>query len=501
MEENGKKNAEQRMIEQQITVLETTKDSFRQNASFAEKNLLIKGMFFPYNDDHDIKNLKRTGIENMLNAVNFIKQKNAPSDIKNIGRKGINQWIWENRIAQEIPLDVLKNYLHKKKNNDAFSFYNQYKLVCELVQEISAFHHIPSSELRNELTLSKELMQHLFKSFATTQAKRGLVTELYKHVQGNSVTYLPIYASVKRQKKTNHPKIIDYQKQLEKEGKAIGTQIKVLNHMNMLFPWLVNNMRDFESYEVHSIPILKVKEMHLQEFRAYLFKKLNKGEYSRITAAECIYTVKNFFRFMKKKYGFPDPSKKLKSFRAPRYRQRELPTDEQITEFFNVIDRYSDNPILERIAFRLMLSLGLRSIEVSRIAWNDINMGIKTINIHGKGDRSDTLPLVGQLYEDFQMIEQNPPSSAYLFGDSVKQNLKTLHNNYKLYSLIAGWEFSGGAHLFRHAFVTKLAENNILPQALQKLSRVERLDTVSLYTHLSQKQLRLNQEINKLKYT
>lgn len=188
----------------------------------------------------------------------------------------------------------------------------------------------------------------------------------------------------------------------------------------------------------------------------------------------------------------------MKSIKAPRYKYRDLPTDEQIITYLEVINQYSDHPAMERVAFRLMYSLGLRSIEVARLSWDDINLGTKTVRIHGKGDRYDLLPLVGELYEDLLLIERSQSSSKYLLGKSVNQNLRDLQDNYKLYSLIAGWEFTGGLHLFRHLFITNLAKNNILPQNIQKLARVEKLDTVSLYTHINQKSMWLNEEINKL---
>lgn len=148
-----------------------------------------------------------------------------------------------------------------------------------------------------------------------------------------------------------------------------------------------------------------------------------------------------------------------------------------------------------------MLALGLRSSEVSQISWEDINFGIRTIKIHSKGEKSHVLPLVENLHDDLQRMRQvSSLSSKYLFGKNVEKIRRDLYNNYKLYSFIAGWTFPGGVHLFRHIFITKLATKKILPQILKELSRVERVDTVTLYLHLNQKQNRLTHEINKLNY-
>ncbi|MNC42416.1 Tyrosine recombinase XerC [compost metagenome] len=156
---------------------------------------------------------------------------------------------------------------------------------------------------------------------------------------------------------------------------------------------------------------------------------------------------------------------------------------------------------MERIAFQFMLTLGLRSMEVSQVSWNDINMEIRTICIHSKGGKYHELPLSGELYRDLKMFHSVPSKSTYLFGDNPKRIVSKLQNNYKLYSHIAGWTFPGGFHLFRHCFITNLVGQNPPPQVVQALSRVIKMDTVSLYTHLNQISNWLSQEVNKLDYS
>lgn len=477
-------------------------ESFRQNASFAEKILLNEGIFTRSNDEHDVRKITRARIENMLYAMN-LRQIEAPVNI-HLGRQGINSWIWENKILIEIPTSILKEYLYHKMTNDAMYFYKEYSMIHAMVQKVAGYLKIPINLLRDEMLLDETVLSYLDSSFATSKLKQRMITylaELTSHSQRNSEFISLMLPELQhREDKLIHPKIQEYIKQLTKEGKAEATKKNVLRYMNMLLPWLTNNMRDFTTYEPHNIPFLTIKEVHLLEFRAYLLKKQRNGEYSPITVSECIYAVKNFFLFLKKTYGFPDPSRKLKSFKAPRYRFRNLPSDEQIQTFFNVIETYSDNPLLERTAFQFMLTLGLRSMEVAQVSWNDINMGIRTIRIHSKGGKYHELPLAGRLYEDLKIHSRNAMSSNYIFGKSPKIALQMLQQNYKLYCLIAGWTFPGGLHLFRHAFVTNLAGKQAPPQVLKALARVIKMDTVSLYTHLNQRTNWLSREVNKLNY-
>ncbi|KEQ22000.1 tyrosine-type recombinase/integrase [Paenibacillus tyrfis] len=493
----------------QINDLESTKkqESFRQNASFAEKILLNEGMFTRRGDDHDIRKITRARIENMLYA-NSLQQLETPVNIY-LGRQGINQWIWENKVILEIPTEILKKYLLRKMTKDAFIFYKEYIMVHELAQKIGVYLKIPASQIMDEQLLSDEVLTYLSTSLATTGMQQKLIAFVVQHANQylktplhNTEKYSLLFSPLKNRKgKPVHPKIEMYMKQLTKEGKSGHTLARVTTHINSMLFWLVNNMKDFAACKTHTVPILSIKEMHLQEFRSYLLKKQRKGEYSSITISECIYAIKSFFLFLQKTYGFPDPAKKIKSIKASRYRFRNLPTKEQITAFFNVIETYSENPLLERIAFQFMLTLGLRSMEVSQISLNDINMEIRTISIHSKGGKHHELPLAGKLYRDLEMIKSIPSTSKYLFGDDPKKMIRELQENYKLYSQIAGWTFPGGLHLFRHCFVTNLAGQNPPPQVLQALSRVIKMDTVSLYTHLNQKSNWLSQELNKLDYS
>ena len=486
---------------------EITKESFRQNASLNEKILLCEGMFTDLRDDHDIRKLTRARIESMLYASN-LKQSEAPINV-HIGRQGINRWIWENNVIPEIPTNVLKEYLKQKLTYDAFAFYNEYIMVRELSQKIAAHLKIPVSDILDKHFTDNEVLTYLSSSFATTGRKQNLMAFIVQHANQflqttlqDTEKYSLLFTPLKTNKgKPVHPKIEMYMKQLTKEGKSDRTKARVKTHINSLLVWLVDNMKNFAACQSHTVPILSITETHLQEFRSYLLKKQRKGEYSLITISECIYAIRSFFLFSKKTFGFPDPAKKIKSIKAARYRFRNLPTKEQVTVFFNVIEVYSENPLMERIAFQFMLTLGLRSMEVSQVSWNDINMEIRTICIHSKGGKYHELPLSGELYRDLKMFHSVPSKSTYLFGDDPKRFVRKFQNNYKLYSHIAGWTFPGGLHLFRHCFVTNLIGQNPPPQVIQALSRVIKMDTVSLYTHLNQISNWLSQEVNKLDYS
>ncbi|MNO15649.1 Tyrosine recombinase XerD [compost metagenome] len=479
-----------------MTDAEITKESFRQNASSDEKILLVEGIFSTYSDDHDIKKMTRGKIENMLYAAKDEYPYLEPE--LHLGRKAINQWIWRHLVTETIPLEFFKEYLQSIIDIDAWYYYQEYKTVKEVIKLSGAFFQKSIENLLLDDIASQALWVEVSSKVSSYKIQR-ILSYVRRHCAIEHSIVKPILMPTAPAKQREiHPRVCSFIEKTIREGKTKSIQEYHSVHLNRLLNWLSNNIHIFKDIEVHQLPLLKVTEDHLIGFRSYLTKQVRLGRYSPITASECIYSVKAFFQYLKKSFGYPNPAFRLRSISAPRYRHREIPDKKQIYDFFSTVDKYSDNPVLERTAFRLMLDLGMRSNEVSVASTKDININHKTITIHSKGGKEHVLPLSGKLLADLQVISNEYPKTQYLFGESPKKTQKVLWQNYKLYALIAGWSFPSGLHLFRHSFVTRLANKGPLPQAMQVLARVTNLDTVSLYVHFNKHEL--TNEINKLKY-
>ncbi|GIO16712.1 hypothetical protein J19TS2_62670 [Cohnella xylanilytica] len=484
-----------------LETAEITKESLRQNASFAEKILLSESIFALHSDDYDIRKVSRRRIENMLYGA--ARQEITPVDLSDVhvGRKAINKWIWDNIIEKNITINLLKDYLQRKMKQDAWGFYQEYKVIENFMQLAVDFHQTRAELMTDQHLLDKDFLQHAAETSGTLKEKR-MISFLLKRADLNDSEQIKALNNIPLPRRTIavHPKVQDYINQLTKEGKARNTLQNHRFSVSRFLGWLAHNVQIFKEFAPNEIPLLQVKKEHLVGFRLYLKKKIREGENSQISASECIYCVKSFFRFLNKRFGNPDPSRKLKSISAPRYRYRKLPSQEQLNTFFEVVAKYSEDPILERIAFRLMLDLGFRCSEVSQVSMEDINIHTRTIAIRSKGGEEHILPLAGKLYDDLCAIRDKSPSTKYLLGSDMKAIQTKLRNNYHLYALIAGWTFPGGLHLFRHTFITRLANKGVLPQAMKELGRFKKTDTVSLYLHIAQHHNTLSNEINKLHY-
>jgi site-specific recombinase XerD len=270
-------------------------------------------------------------------------------------------------------------------------------------------------------------------------------------------------------------------------------------HVQQLFAWLCSNVRLFSSITPDKLSVFQIQNEHLLMYRTYKMKLVREGHCSQITFTHIIYAIRSFYRFLQERYGYEPPLQRFRSMKAPRYNARELPSEQQIQALFQVVRQYAPNSIREQVGYQLMLNLGLRLSEVAHIQWKDINLGTRTIMIHSKGKKSHILPLAGNLFSLLQELQQQP-MSKYLMGEKPSTNKHKLYDYFKLYAMIADWPFPGGVHLFRHMFITRLAQKGVLPQAIKELARVAMLDTVGLYMHVAHQDKHMIDQINLLRY-
>ena len=192
-----------------------TDDSFRQNASFAEKNLLKESIFLPSNDEHDVRKINREKVENMI-VTTSLQAKETPSKINYMGRKGITEWIWKNKVMVDIPSTFLKSYLYRKKKIDPMNYYQYYKLVLELSQQVAIFKQIPIEQVSDTEIFNEQTFHFLLENFAQTNRKKQLIASIYKKVPQTLAcdqTFTIPYSNKSDNKvnsKTLHPKVIDF---------------------------------------------------------------------------------------------------------------------------------------------------------------------------------------------------------------------------------------------------------------------------------------------------
>ncbi|OMD87944.1 MULTISPECIES: tyrosine-type recombinase/integrase [Paenibacillus] len=477
-----------------------TQESFRQNFSFAEKILDVEGMFPTHSDDHDIRKVTREKVENMLYAKQLIPEIQHIEANTYLGAKGINQWIWENKVQPEIPQSLLREYLSRSMRNTPHNFFRKFRLTRNLLLHIAKVYEIEPSQIQERHLLDPKSLHQGFEHLAKDGYKSTLFHFLMrKSIQNGMLDKeIPFFKAANKQP-TLHPRILGFQMYMEQKGFSRKHIRDTATHVNQLFVWLCGNVQMFSRTTSDTISVFQIQNEHLLKYRTYKLRQLRDGEYSQISFTHSIYAIRSFYRFLHERFGYEPPLQRFRSIKSPRYSPRELPTEKQIEAFFHVVEQYARNPVLEQLGYRLMFHLGLRLSEVAQIKWSDINLGTRTIVIHSKGKKSHVLPFVGSLNSLLQEL-QKQPRTTYLMGQKISTIKHELYEYFILYAMITGWPFPGGVHIFRHMFITRLAYKGVLPQAIKELARVSMLDTVGLYIHMAHRDQHMNSQIDLLKY-
>ncbi|MEI2400106.1 tyrosine-type recombinase/integrase [Paenibacillus phytohabitans] len=477
-----------------------TQESFRQNFSFAEKILDVQGMFPTLSDDHDIRKVTREKVEHMLYAKQRIPEIQPIEDKAYLGAKGINQWIWENKVQAEISQSLLREYLSRSMRNAPHVFFRKFQLTRNLVLHTAELFEIAPSQIEDGHLLDPKTLhqgfQHLAKDAYTSTLFQFLMR---RSIQSGRLEKILSFIKASHKQTNMHPRILGFQMHMEEKGFSRKHIRNTSTHVTQLLVWLCANVQTFKQATPDTISVFQIQNEHLLMYRTYKLKLVRDGECSQISFTHSIYSIRSFYRFLHERFGFESPLQRFSSIKAPRYSPRELPTDQQIEAFFQVVEQYARNPVREQIGYRLMFHLGLRLSEVAHIKWSDINLGIRTIVIHSKGKKSHVLPLAEKLCSLLQEL-QTQPRTTYLLGQRISTIKHDVYEYFILYAMITGWPFPGGVHIFRHMFITRLAYKGILPQAIKELARVRMLDTVGLYIHMAHRDGHMISQIDLLQY-
>ena len=475
-----------------------SQESFRQNFSSAEKILPFQGIFPPPCDDHDIRTFTREKVEELLYAKQLSE---TESTMESLDPLSINQWIWENRVKKEIVPDLLRECL-RDLNHCPVRYFKKFSELLTLQRIVARIHQVELSQIREEHLINPNTIRSAIEQMGITVVKKSLFDFLMKRSiqEGSLQSHIPLMWTPK-EKVNMHPRILNFQQHMQHKGFSKKHTQNCVTYINQLFKWLCKNIRIFMKYQPDDIPVIQIGNEHLLAYRTYRLKLVKDGSYSPITFTHAIFAIRSFYYFLQERYGYSPPLQRFRAIKAPRYHSRDTPTEQQIEVFFQVVARYSKQPNRDQIGYRLLLQLGLRLSEAAQVTWGDINLGTRTLRIHSKGNRSHILPLAGKLLHMIQQAWNGQPSSEYVLGKKPRSTVNQLYEYYKLYSMIAGWTFPGGVHLFRHVFITRLAKKGALPQPLKDVARVVNLDTVSLYIQLAHQNQYLTQQINMLNYS
>lgn len=242
------------------------------------------------------------------------------------------------------------------------------------------------------------------------------------------------------------------------------------------------------------INILNIDLNITKEYLKYLYdRKINKNSISRKLSS-----IRGFYNYLLKEQiitnnyfnNIPNPKKELY---LPKYLK-----DEELDKIFFVCNM--NNPINERdtLIIELLYATGIRVSELVNIKIKDINRGDKSIKVLGKGDKERIVlynnhtekALDTYLNDGYHSF--NKQNNGYLILNKNGGKLSERYVRVIINNLVrkAGLDIKISPHTIRHTFATDMLEEGADLMTVKELLGHESLNTTSIYTHVTNEQIK-----------
>jgi integrase len=434
-------------------------------------------------------NPTKGSIKKMLSSLYAFNRSDSDHVVHYLGPDHINNWIYEHLVSKTIKASRLAEYFRLRINSLSPNiYYRYYNIANTLLGDIKVLSNkvIEIDDLLTDETLIKKAI-----TIMDFSGKRLL---LFKKIISLYSPELDLDWNKLHQKSRlspnlDHPVINRHLETYRHSTKESTIKKRILAYFHFL-TWLNGTFKKFNNYDINSIPIEQIKKVHLNDYCAYLSRQVSLGT---IAASYANYNQTFVFSFFQDLYKegriFDDLTINIEKIDYERYIYRDIPNDDAVKRFYEVINIYSADPFMYTLAFDFMFYMGLRKLEVPSICWEDINVFTEEIIVHSKGGNDHQLPIPTNIILKLKKIyELN--KKGYVFSDTPKSFAQNLYDYYKIFSAIAKWHYPGGLHLLRHTFITKLSKNDECSIQLQQfLSRHDKSETNSNYVHNSDDEL------------
>ena len=159
-----------------------------------------------------------------------------------------------------------------------------------------------------------------------------------------------------------------------------------------------------------------------------------------------------------------------------------------------------DTPINQRnsVIIELLYATGIRVSELVNIKISDIDINERTIKVLGKGSKERMVIFNNhtkkaiEIYLNDGYHEFNKLSNGYLIlnKDGNKLSERYIRNIINKLVIKAGLDIKISPHTFRHTFATDMLEDGSDLMTVKELLGHESLNTTSIYTHVTNEQIR-----------
>lgn len=226
---------------------------------------------------------------------------------------------------------------------------------------------------------------------------------------------------------------------------------------------------------------------------------LRKSNYESSTVNRNISTLRSFYNFLiNDEIIEKNPLSLIKNLKN----EKKLPNYFQYKEFVSVYESIKEETplnIRNKLILELLFATGLRVSELVNIEIDNIYLPEKQIKVLGKGDKERIvyyglhakMALNNYLKNSRPMLLKNKDSKYLLINNTgskltdrgVRKIINQIIKN-------AGIKTKISPHTFRHSFATIMLNEGASIKAVQELLGHSSIDSTSIYTHLTNNEVR-----------
>ena len=208
-------------------------------------------------------------------------------------------------------------------------------------------------------------------------------------------------------------------------------------------------------------------------------------------------TTKLFFRFLAQENIYKNISDNIKGNKLDHEHKKDALTIKQCKEILSVINICTDKGLRDRAIIALMMTAGLRTIEVVRANIEDIhNFGEHSyLSVQGKGhdEKAAKIMIASQVYEfiqEYLQTRNNRNGREPLFVSTSRRNFNKRLETQTISRLVKSVMREVGiddsrhtAHSLRHTAATQALLNGVSLTQVQQILRHSNINTTLIYSH------------------
>lgn len=234
-----------------------------------------------------------------------------------------------------------------------------------------------------------------------------------------------------------------------------------------------------------------------------IYRDYLRNRYKPSTTQAYITTIRLFFQWTEMRGIYPDIAKHIKGAKIEMNHKKDYLTADQVKRLLASINRESLQGIRDYALLSLMVTCGLRDIEVSRANISDIRtLGAGVVlYIQGKGrsEKTDFVKIAPEVesiireYLSFRGVDSDSEEPLFIStsnnNNGKRLTTRSISGIVKNRLIEAGFNSSRlTAHSLRHTAVTLSLLNGATIQEAQQFARHRNLQTTLIYSHNLEKE-------------